>query len=264
MWNRRDVEGLQTQDLPWDRVPATDLGSVGSGRRRVVSEDPDDDAITLVQRFTDRQRGVLISELDLFAVTGSAVLNSRAVRAGRYVHVPAGTTVDLQPQPDGFTAYCGYWGAPTLEPGEAGDPAAIEVVDTDDLSWDMPEWSGETQLETGAAVKWLRREEGAVVYLAAMLPGWKCSLEEAHPVYEESFKLTGTILMGDRGVNVAGGYFFRSPDVFHGPLYSQHGTMSFIRSDAPPTTVYQQPPETRGWRELSAVAYGSDRYLDAL
>jgi hypothetical protein len=88
-----------------------------------------------------------------------------------------------------------------------------------------------------------------------MMPGWKSSLEESHPVYEESFKVFGDVLMGSRGVIRAGGYFFRSPDVFHGPLYSRGGTMSFIRSDAAPTTEYRQPGPGATWDELSAHAY---------
>lgn len=45
-------------------------------------------------------------------------------------------------------------------------------------------------------VKWRRRDADGIVYLAALLSGWKCAEEEAHPVWEESFKLHGDILQG--------------------------------------------------------------------
>ena len=111
------------------------------------------------------------------------------------------------------------------------------------------------ELEPGAMVKELRRSDEVYIYLAAMLPGWRSELEESHPVYEESFKIYGDVLMGSRGVMREGAYFFRAPDVFHGPLYSRTGTMSFIRSDAATTTTYREPAVGGTWAELARDAY---------
>ena len=113
--------------------------------------------------------------------------------------------------------------------------------------------------EPGVAVKTLRNADGAFIYLAAMMPGWKCTSEESHPVYEESFKVYGDVLMGARGVIRQHGYFYRSPGVFHGPLYSRGGTMSFIRSDGPraPSTGSRRPAapgtSSRGGRTVSST-----------
>jgi hypothetical protein len=104
-------------------------------------------------------------------------------------------------------------------------------------------------------LKTLRHDDRAYIYLAAMMPGWRSESEEAHPVYEESYKIYGDVLMGARGVMREGSYFFRSPGVFHGPLYSRGGTMSFIRSDATTTTEYRDPAPGGAWDELARQAY---------
>jgi hypothetical protein len=70
-----------------------------------------------------------------------------------------------------------------------------------------------------------------------------------------SYKIYGDVLMGARGVMREGSYFFRSPGVFHGPLYSRGGTMSFIRSDAAITTEYRDPAPGGAWDELARQAY---------
>mgnify|MGYP006160460299 CR=1 FL=1 len=56
----------------------------------------------------------------------------------------------------------------------------------------------------------------------------------------------GYLLLGRRGVVRPGGYFFRSPGSWHGPLYSHTGNVSLIRKNALGSTTY-------GDRLISAV-----------
>ncbi|MFC4852201.1 DUF4437 domain-containing protein [Actinophytocola glycyrrhizae] len=254
MWNRSDVDFVDSADVPWERPAEGEFGVAGGGRRRVLSRDPGDGAATAVQRVIDAQRGVLAAEADIYVLSGGGVLNGEPIAVNDYVHVAAGAEVDLVPGVRGLVLYCGFWAPPAFGPG-AGDRGGVAVTHTERLQWTPATWSGEVELRPGAMLKTLRRDDRAYIYLAAMMPGWRSESEEAHPVYEESYKIYGDVLMGARGVMREGSYFFRSPGVFHGPLYSRGGTMSFIRSDAATTTEYRDPPPGGAWDELARQAY---------
>lgn len=256
MWDRQDVDFIQTQEIAFERAGAGCFGSTGGGLKRVLSRDDGDGAETAIYRVVDRQLGVLDSDLDVFVLEGTALLNGRELRSGDYVYLPAGSGVDLQPGVMGLSLYCGFWG-PSDWAGSAATGAEPVHVRPEELSWTPAEWSGETRLEPGAMVKQLRVDDKAFIYLAAMLPGWHCDLAESHQVYEESFKIYGDTLMGARGVMRSGAYFYRSPGVVHGPLYSRGGTMSFIRSDGRTETEYTEPAPGGTWQELSRVAYAN-------
>lgn len=264
MWNRRDVESLQSRDLPWQIVPSGHFGSAGSGVARTLSVDPTDGAITQIVRIHDAQFGTLAAKVDMFVLSGAARVNGQLVRPGTYIFAPEESRFDVEPlaSRSGFVAYYGFWSTPFHGPSDGTESKELMVKNSLTMQWDMPEWSGETELEPGVGVKWFRRDDDGVVYMSGMLPGWKCLLEESHPVYEESFKLTGTILMGGRGVTTPGSYFYRGPDVFHGPLYSADGTTSFIRSDAPTTTTYREPSSDLAWGHIEPLGYGNT-FLDA-
>jgi hypothetical protein len=254
MWNRSDVDFIHSADVPWSPVPAGELGAAAGGRKRLLSRDPGDGAETFLLQLRAAHRGVLPAEADLYVVSGSGTLDGEPLEVNDYVHVPAGATVDIAPSVRGLTLYCGFWGTPVFLDGEdSGVRAAL--THTELVKWTAATWSGDTPLDPGAMLKVLRHDERVYIYLAAMMPGWRSADEEAHPVYEESFKIYGDVLMGARGVMREGAYFFRSPEVFHGPLYSRGGTMSFIRSDAAPTTEYRTPPPGGAWDELARVAY---------
>jgi hypothetical protein len=254
MWDRPDVDFVDTDVLPWQRPEPGEFGVSGGGRARVLSRDAADGAVTTVQRVIDRQHGVLAAEADVYVLSGDAVVNGQPVEVNDYLHVDAGTHLEIQPGVRGLVLYCGFWSTPTFT-DEQGDPSGLTVTRTERLGWEPATWSGEVQLQPGAMLKTLRRDDRAYIYLAAMMPGWRSEQEESHPVYEESYKIYGDVLMGARGVMREGSYFFRSPEVFHGPLYSRGGTMSFIRSDAATTTTYRDPGPGGAWDELARRAY---------
>lgn len=254
MWNRPDVDFVQSQDVPWQSVPDGAFGAAQGGRKRVLSRDAGAGAETALHRLTGHHRGVLSAGVDLFVVAGEGLLDGEPLRTGDYVHARAGSALDLVASVRGLTVYAGFWGEPGFAPGTGSGEPLLRIT-TERQEWVPAGWSGEVRLEPGAMSKTLRSDGDVHIYLAAMMPGWKSPMAEAHPVYEESFKIYGDVLMGPLGVIREGGYFFRSPGVFHGPLYSRGGTMSFIRSDAAPTTEYRDPGPGDTWDELSERAY---------
>lgn len=255
MWERPDVDFIHTAELPWQQPAEGEFGVAGGGRKRLLSRDPADGAETSVHRVVDRQVGILAAETDVYVLGGGGTVNGTPIEVNDYLHVDAGTRLDIQPGVRGLVLYCGFWSTPTFTAGADGDPSGLLVTRTESLTWESATWSGAVQLQPGAMLKTLRRDDRCYIYLAAMMPGWRSEQEESHPVYEESYKIYGDVLMGSRGVMREGSYFFRSPEVFHGPLYSRGGTMSFIRSDAPTTTTYRDPGPGGAWDELARSAY---------
>jgi hypothetical protein len=252
MWDRPNVDFIQSQDVPWTSVPEDEFGS--GGVQRILSRDAGDGAVTSIVRFRDPISGLLAAGGDVFVLEGHGTLNGNVVRASDYAFLRPGTVLDWRPT-SRTSVYFGSFGTPFLEPPPSDPRLAIPLVATERLAWVPAGWAEEGTLEPGAAMKWLRREGPGLVLLAAMLPGWRSEQEEAHPIHEESFKLHGDIVMGTRGVMGPGAYFYRGPDVIHGPLYTRTGTMSLIRWSAPATSVFTEPPPGNDCETLANQAY---------
>lgn len=254
MWDRDDVDFIQSQSVPWTVVPK---GAFGQGeRQRTLSEVRDGGAATVVLQVRNRHAGVLAAGADVYVLEGGGLLNGRRLAADHYVYLQPGGWVDLRPGPWRTTLYVGYLGAPALAEAVAeSDGPELLHIDVRTLPWGAQEWSSGEDLQAGAAVKWLRRSEAVDVMLAGMLPGWCSDAEESHPNHEESFRLHGDLLQGARGVMRAGAYSFRSPGVWHCPMGTDGGTISLIRSHGATTTDYR-PSQVGTWSELSAAAYG--------
>ena len=58
-----------------------------------------------------------------------------------------------------------------------------------------------------------------------------------------------------------GGYFFRSPETWHGPLYSRTGNLSLIRKNAHGSTDYRDPLPGCDLETLIPACYDSDPSL---
>jgi len=254
MWDRQDVDFIQSQDVTWSTVPA---GTFAAGeQQRLLSADRSDGALTAIVQFRNRVRGRLAAGADVFVLEGAGTLNRQAIQRSDYVRLDPGADIDWLPM--GRTViYFGPFAAPRLDPGDAPAPPPLEIKHTERVPWVPAGWAEADALEPGAAMKWLCQEGPALVLLSGMLPGWKSPRVESHPIYEESFKLTGDILMGRRGVMRPGAYFYRGPDVEHGPLYTRTGTTSLIRWNAPATSVFSEPPPDGRWDALAATAYGA-------
>lgn len=253
MWDRPDTEFLRSQDLSWERVPDGDFGS-GGGVRKVLSADAAAGAATTLVRFRSRQRGVLPAGADAYVLEGTGTVNGRRYGPGHYLHVPPGAAIDLKPLGARTTLYLGAFGpAALVDDDGGGEPVRHEDVEA--LPWSAPGWNGDTPLEPGVSLKWLRRDDRGIVYFSAKLPGWKSPQLECHPNSEESFKVYGDTLLGAAGVMTPGSYFFHRPGLWHGPLYTRTGTASFIRASADTSTEYREPAAEDSVPALSRHSY---------
>lgn len=255
MWDRQSVDFISSQDLSWCTIEAGRFGGEEAGLVKVLSRSVNSDAETSIIRVTSPVVGRLASAVDLYVLSGHATLNSRPLPPGAFVHVPQDAQVRLVPVIGPLTLYCGSFGSLAMTPDDAkGDD--LNIVDVDALPWTDMGWRGDEEANPAVKIKWLRREgDLGIAFVVAMLPGWRSEREEKHPVYEESFKLYGDLLLGRRGVLRPGGYFFRGPESWHGPLYSRTGNMSLIRKNAFGSTDYRSPEGAFDLDSLIARSY---------
>jgi hypothetical protein len=127
-------------------------------------------------------------------------------------------------------------------------PAAINVIDSHERRLELPG----PDVPAGLAIKRLRvdPERGDWTWIGAGAPGYLEDRAEIHPTVEEAFVLRGDVLLGERGEMGPGDYFWRPPNVRHGPIYCRSGRLIFFRTKGGGlTTTYEDVP---GWRELVA------------
>jgi hypothetical protein len=251
------VDFVASQDLPWTRVPSGHLGSDGGGAlRKTLSRDEGDGAQTDLLAITDPQQGVLASPCDFYVLHGRGTVGGQPYGPGTYVFAPAGSEVDWQPAAGRTVLFAGHHGIPEVHAGQSEQTATVRAPSREE--WVDMSWRGDEAQPADVKIRWLRNDEAGTVFLVGMLPGYRAPLEEMHPVYEESFKLTGDLLLGRRGVVRPGGYFFRSPGSWHGPLYSHTGNVSLIRKNGLGSTTYRDPREGCDLETLIPRLYDGD------
>lgn len=259
MWNRTAVDFVTTKLLPWQPIGPTEIGGAEAGLKQVLSRDDEDGAETSVIRVTSPIVGRSTAPIDLYVLAGSATLNGTRMPPSAFVQIPAGAGIQLIPDVAPLVLYAGSFATPGLDP-ETGGTDDLEIIDVDALTWTDMGWRGDEEPNPAVKIKWLRRDEDlglGTAFVVSMLPGWRSPLEENHPVYEESFKLYGDFLLGRRGIVRPGGYFFRPPLSWHGPLYSRTGNTSLIRKNAFGSTDYREPEAPYDLETVIADAYGN-------
>lgn len=112
----------------------------------------------------------------------------------------------------------------------------IRITKTSELPWEGTITPG---FPTGAMRKSLFKhpETGASSWLLGVLPQFKDSRYEIHPVVEEGYQIYGN-LNTSRGNFGEGHYFWRPAEIPHGEFNTQKGCLTFFRTDGPLQTTY--------------------------
>jgi len=160
---------------------------------------------------------------EIFVLDGTLTVAGSRCGPGVYVFAPARMADTKAGCADGAVALV------MIEPEDtsAGD---LAIVDSNDMAWASPPADG--PVPQGIVVKRLRVAPGSgdVSWVAAVVPGWREARAEVHDTIEECLMLKGDILLGHRGVMGPGSYFWRPPQVEHGPMFSLNGGLFFFRS----------------------------------
>jgi hypothetical protein len=223
--------GLQTRMLSADDADGsfTAMVDVPAGWSGEISE-------------TDEDRAA-----ELLVLKGTLELAGQAFVPGCYAYVPsAAPDSRLSASEDALLLFM-------REPSHPDHPEArdaIEVIDTNHVKIAD---HGTPGVPPGLLVKPLHTDAalGDWTWICSGAPAWQEDRAEVHPTIEEAFVLRGDVLLGRRGEMVPGDYFWRPPNVPHGPMYIRDGNLIFFRTKGGGMEVtYEEVP---GWRDLVAA-----------
>lgn len=248
------IDFVHVDDLPWEEreVPGANLPV----RAKVISADADTGGLTtLVEMppgFEREQRGYYDADEELFYLSGMVEAGGAQMTRYSYAFRPAGQLRTGLRSPEGATVLAFFDAAPTFTASEEDGPAyraerAVDPVNIADIEWERPRAEG---FPAGAGRKTLRLdpETGGGFWILAVLPHWSSPFREVHTFAEENYILEGAIETTE-GLMSPGAYLHHPPDVWHGPMRSRPGMLTFTRAIGPFGNRYERvadyawPPE---------------------
>lgn len=239
---RPHVEFIESGDIT---SVAVSEGPFAGTTQRLLSADEDGrgdtSAIVTFPAGWSGDLSGLARPTELFALAGALTVAGRAVGTGVYAFVGAGAEGATVSSTAGATVVV------FVEPAE--EPRReIEIVDSNNMKFASP--PPDSEVPQGIAVKRLRFHPvtGDATWVAATVPGWRESRAEIHDTIEECLMLRGDILLGHRGVMSAGSYFWRPPNVEHGPMFTLNGGVFYFRSKGGNLATVHVP--VPGWEQL--------------
>ena len=238
---RPHIEFVHALDLPLETIPA---GPFAGCAQRLLSQDDETGASTALVSLPGSWAGSLAAHdrpLELFCLRGRLELAGRAFGEGCHGWVPAGTAA--APLGALTTALC----LVMVEAVRAPTGGPVEIVDSQELPFRDRTLAA---VPPGLIVKPLRvdPETGDRTWIAGVAPGWEEHRAEIHPTVEEAFVLRGDGLLGERGELTPGCYFWRPPNVRHGPMVTVGGQLVFFRTKGGGIEVtYEDVPD---WKAL--------------
>jgi hypothetical protein len=214
---------------------------------RLLSEDDETGACTALVSLARDWSGDLGGQdrrIEVLCLRGAMELDGHPFSDGWYADVPAwAPRTPIAAREDALVLLMVEDRVPR------SGAAAVNVIDTHQRRLELPG----PNVPAGLAIKRLRvdEERGDWTWIGAGAPGYLEDRAEIHPTVEEAFVLRGDVLLGERGEMGPGDYFWRPPNVRHGPIYCRSGRLIFFRTKGGGlTTTYEEVP---GWRELVAA-----------
>ena len=220
---RPHIEFIQAFDVAEEAI---DDGPFSGARKRVLSTDDETGAWTSVVSFPAGWSGELDGfdrPVEIFGLSGGLSVEGNAVGPSIYAFIPSskGPMVAATEQTLALVM------ADEEGASAGGD---VDIVDPSPMAWAA---IGEGQgTPAGIVYKPLRidPERGDWSYMVACAPYWQAEQAEVHPTVQEGFTIRGDALLGECGGMEPGSYFWRPPNVKHGPLFTHDGSLFFFRT----------------------------------
>ncbi len=246
---RPHIEFIHAQVLAWEAGPLADV------EIKVLSRDTNSGAASLLQRYPAGWSSAAPYHLeaaeDFVVLEGEFAINAVPYTELTFAHLPPRHGRRGVRSVGGAVVLSFFDASPEVTQGEgAPAPGLIEKIDVLRDGWDG-DYSGIDSPElaaAGARKKILRSDPAAgdQTWLIGTLPLWRERKTETHPVVQEMFLLSGSIA-GNTGIMHPGAYFWRPPDIKHGPYGSKTGNIILMRSQggALATDYYDADPPFR-------------------
>ena len=250
---RPHIEFIHEQVVPWSQ------GLYGGGRPdvlvRTLSLDGDTGGSSLVIRYPPgwHRKGPerVASDEEFFVLSGDLEINGVVYDSLGYAFLPAGHTRMISSSKEGALVVTFFEAEPRSETGGPAQPDGagrlVERVNALDGQWESGNFH--PLFPAGAGRKSLRRDpvSGEQTWILGTMPLRSGRRAEKHPVVEEMFLLSGE-LVGNLGVMHAGAYFWRPPEVWHGPYGSRTGNLTLFRTKGGPlSTVFTEEGPDFNW-----------------
>lgn len=243
------VEFVQAQHIPWQ---PHDLWGLAPGvEMRLLSRDDDNGAVSMLVRYPAGYgipAGTLPVDVEFLVIDGSLTIDGQDYCHLCFAHLPAGFQRGALASPSGAVVLTFLSADPTGVTAPATyDPARL-VLRAD--AYQVP-YTGNFHPEfpPGAGRKLLYKDPvtGDVSWILGTLPVRWAERSEIHPTVEEMYLLSGEV-HANRGVMRPGAYFWRPPEVPHGPFGTLTGNLYFFRTKGGPlTTEYVAPDRPFQW-----------------
>lgn len=240
MFERGHIEFIQSQQLPWSRIGG-DLARPNVDCK-MLSRNPNDGACSILMRYpadwSFNGPEHIQSDEEFYVLHGSLEMDGHVYREDSYAFLPAGWTRHRMKSQNGCVLIAFYNREPTLNKTEGDGSAeasnrAIRHLDVAAMPWDMT-LNDPNLKHLGISRKNLRTdpETGERTFLSLILPQATPTSgrgpQEKHPCVEEAYVIAGTTT-GPHGTMYPGAYFWRPPEIAHGPFGSRWGSVSLMR-----------------------------------
>jgi hypothetical protein len=250
---RPHIEFIQQQDLSFERA---DLGADrGDVRIKRLSADPETGATSSLIAFSAgwrrRQTSHFLADEELYVLSGDLTISDVTYTEHCYGFMPGGYTRSDSYSERGALVLSFLSSPVTRIDGQAAPGVVDETRLVRCLNLFAEPWTGNfhPQFPVGAGRKWLRRDPvtGDETWILGTLPLRNGRRPEKHPVVEEMYLISGE-LIGPQGLMRPGAYFWRPPEVWHGPYGSKTGCLMLFRTvGGPLSTIYTEVEQDFEW-----------------
>jgi len=244
---RPHIEFIHAFDMPWTK------GLYGGARNdvehKLLSYDSENSEASVLVRYpagwTRGEAEYLSADEEIYVLDGAIEINGRRYTRSAYAYFPAGHVRRTASSSGGAVALTFFSGEPR---GAKGNPPAglyderrfIAWKSLFEEGWDA-DYSGVNSPEiaaSGSRKKLLRTDPKTKdqTWLMGILPSYREKKVESHPVVQECYIIDGE-LPGNYGLMLPGAYFWRPPEILHGPFGSKTGSIVLSRTKGGALTV---------------------------
>jgi len=233
---RPHIEFIHAQDLDW--ATSTWPEPLNDVTCKMLSRDDETGACSVILKYPAGWSASgelhLAADHEFMVLEGSVNISGQAYPFDSYAHLPAGFTHRDWKSDDGAVVLTFFSETPLPRPGLGNttrDP--IPYIFLHDMPWTSADVDPDLDfLRIAHKVLRVDEDSGETTLLlncgAQSHPAdWK-EAALAHPCVEEMFLLSGDII-AERGIMHAGSYFWRPPNIWHGPFGSRYGNVCLIR-----------------------------------
>lgn len=232
------IEFVQSQMLPWR---SDDLWGVRPGIEcKVLSLDPEGGACSLLVRYPagwqPGRAAASSADEEFLVLAGALSIGPHVYREYAYAHLPAGYERGPMSCESGAVVLTFFSRQPALSEAAPFDPSrlvehldAFQVPYTGNFHPEFPPGAGRKRLYEDP----VSHDQS---WILGTLPMRWAERAEVHPVVEEMYLLSGES-HGNRGVMRPGAYFWRPPEIPHGPYGTLTGNLYFFRTQGGPLST---------------------------